>query len=806
MCDSLKSVFFAYKYKGLIKLKVMKRFLLLLWFIVLAADVSAAGTIVKGRAVEKENGKALEYASVVAYDGRRRVAAACASDENGEFRLTLMTGLPYRICVSFIGFKDKVVEVRCKGEEMDLGTVALQVGKESIQGAGITAKPILKKEFDRIIYDVQADPDSRKMNMDAFMAKIPGLVQSERHGNLEYKGIELQSILVDDDVHFMINQKRQYPMSFIKAAFMSEIELILPGSPEYRNDKPILHIRLKEKLPYGVAGQLSGSASSLNTYSASPDFVLNTPVMGVGVNYTYDWGRRPELTDRTYRELYSDNGSLADRLESESSRQGTSSGHKISLDLNRKFLSEKLEVNVSMDTQREESGSETLVKVLTTQADGTENRSESRTETYAVLPFRFNGGVSAAYEIKDGWKLSAKYTFRNSYGHSERVLNDGASSFADVSDNERQEHNALVAFRFRNARKATNRRYGNIRTGYMHRIYDGIDSYGRTSTSGGMEYTQGIAYVSGMMSQSMLKNRYSVGLSLNIENIWNRGVDLRNGKSLDYNDFNIVPSLDFGGLLAKNQFFNVGYSMITKRPDMNKLNPYMDNTNPYDITVGNPELKGETTHGFTAAYTFYTPLKWWKTLELSGRWSLTPDAIESLSTVDRQNITTTTFANIGRRDVLGIGLRASFNPVKILTINLSADARRYSYSISQDGSNAFWAFNARQDLNLKLKWFTVSQDFALTPYGLSAQSKNLRMNPVLNLSISKYWSKIHLGGSLQANDLLHGRSDNIATTFGTGFLQHLYRQRFGRNVSIRIYWRFGAFKQPSAVQHESYDM
>ena len=199
-------------------------------------------------------------------------------------------------------------------------------------------------------------------------------------------------------------------------------------------------------------------------------------------------------------------------------------------------------------------------------------------------------------------------------------------------------------------------------------------------------------------------------------------------------------------------------------------------------------------------------MKWWKTLELSGRWSLTPDAIESLSTVDRQNITTTTFANIGRRDVLGIGLRASFNPVKILTINLSADARRHSYSISQGDSNAFWSFNARQDLNLKLKWFSISQDFALTPYGLSSQSKNLRMNPVLNLSISKYWSRILLGASLQANDLLHGRSDNTATTFGTGFLQHLYRQRFGRNVSIRIYWRFGAFKQPSAVQHESYDI
>ena len=157
------------------------------------------------------------------------------------------------------------------------------------------------------------------------------------------------------------------------------------------------------------------------------------------------------------------------------------------------------------------------------------------------------------------------------------------------------------------------------------------------------------------------------------------------------------------------------------------------------------------------------------------------------------------------RKALMLNVKTSFRPAEILSINLNATAQKNFYTISATESNSFWSFHANESMILKLKWFSLNQDLIISPYGLSAQSKDLTLVPELNLSISRYWEKIKLGGSIYITDILHGRSDNTAVNFGPGFMQHVYRQRLGRNIGISLYWRFGVFKQEESVDHVSYD-
>ena len=74
------------------------------------------------------------------------------------------------------------------------------------------------------------------------------------------------------------------------------------------------------------------------------------------------------------------------------------------------------------------------------------------------------------------------------------------------------------------------------------------------------------------------------------------------------------------------------------------------------------------------------------------------------------------------------------------------------------------------------------------------------------MSVSRYWDKYKFGVSIDGGDLLHGRTKNIATRIGTNFIQNIWRQRLGRSMSIRVYWRFGKFREQEGVKHESYDM
>lgn len=115
---------------------------------------------------------------------------------------------------------------------------------------------------------MQGDPDAHRMNMTEFMEKIPELKQDyANRGKLSYEDVPIREILIDDKENGLINQARQYPMKFIQASYMSKIELVLPGSPEYGNEEPILLITLEEKLPVGFASELTALVNSRNSYN-----------------------------------------------------------------------------------------------------------------------------------------------------------------------------------------------------------------------------------------------------------------------------------------------------------------------------------------------------------------------------------------------------------------------------------------------------------------------------------------------------------------------------------------------------------
>ena len=786
----------------------MKRIVLSILAMIAAVLTFAAEqvTFVRGKVAEKGSNHAVEFANVLAYDAGRKIAASCPTDEKGEFRLEIKKNGEYKVLVSFIGYKDKVIEIKCEGKEINLGRIVIEPGKEEIAGAGIEAKALIRREIDRVIYDVEADPDAAKMNMAAFMSKIPGLATSSRNGNLEYKGLSMENILIDNEENFLINKKRQYPMSFIKANYMSSIELVMPNSPEYNNKQPILVIHLKKKLPYGVAGQLTGTGSTLNRYSGSPDLVFNTPVVGVGLSYDYNWSKSPELTDRTLRTLFDENGNTLSTLESETVSSDRSNGHKIGLVLSRPFLKDKLNVKVSMNATRSEDVSWSSTQSLTTLADGSTNAITSAAENRSTSPFRINGGMTARYRLSNGI-FAASYTFLNN--SSERISNiteTPGGLFRNETNKIQQEHNAKFTLSLLSKRSSRTKWFFGARAGYMYRDYFDEDFYGRSGKTGGMDYTQGVAYLGTEYGHYFFKKRLVLSAYIKLENTRNRGIDKGTGTSLDYDDFKISPTVSAGGTIAKKHRLNLNYNFSSRRPRPEQLNPYIDDNDPYNIRVGNPQLKGEFTHNLFGGYNIDRLLSWWSDLKIDAGYAITPNAIERISTTDNYNVTTTTFNNIGSRESIYVNLAVSFNPMKSLDLSARISESYNSYKISGKELNSFWAFSVSQSMSLRLKWCTISQSLNIDPFDRSAQSKDLKLVPDLSLSVSRYWEKYKFGVSVDGSDLLHGRSDNMATRVGTNFIQNIWKQRLGRSLSIRAYWRFGKFKNQEGVKHESYDM
>ena len=234
-----------------------KFFTFLLSCLAFLPGLHAAPVSVVGSVVDKDDGRPVELANMAVLDADNKIVAVCATDSYGEFRLSIHKG-EYTLSISFVGYETWEKPLECKDNDIDLGQIRLKRSKESIAGSVVTSKTLIRREADRIVYDVLEDPDAGKLNMAAFMSKIPGLKKAVRNGNLEYKGEAVKKILIDGRTNPMINEGRQYPMDFIRADYMSKIELVLPGSPEYGNSEPVLVVSLSRPFPFGAVRIVCG--------------------------------------------------------------------------------------------------------------------------------------------------------------------------------------------------------------------------------------------------------------------------------------------------------------------------------------------------------------------------------------------------------------------------------------------------------------------------------------------------------------------------------------------------------------------
>ncbi len=788
-----------------------------------AAVLSDNGIYVRGKVMDASDGSPLEYANITALDTLGNLRASAISHPGGQFSMRLPGAGQYKVWVTFVGYRSWSKDMTAQGKDLSLGTVALEEGEE-LEGASVQATQLFSREADRFVYDVKADPDAKRMEMMDFMSKIPELERNSADGKLQFREEQIAEILIDDKENGMINAGRQYPMNFIRASYMSKIELVLPGSPEYNNERPILLITLDEPLPLGFAGRIDADGDTRGTYSPGIDLVGNTPWTGVGVNYSFGYSAPPALANSTCRESY---GESAYRLDNSSTSWNRSMNHNLGMNLFRSFFDDKVDLNITLSTSRSDGESFTDAHSSMTDESGnvvrtTANSSASKTWS----PMRFNAGMSLSQQ----WggsngklnRYTLKYTYRDSRSNGDQDMLYSTAEMQTVSEEDRRvsstsgarEHNLNLKLSLRDP--GPRRLWGiSAEAGYINRYYDSATDYmlydpacggyvSETARFDGLDYRQQVAFARAVFMGSALKRKFGYGATLHAENLNNRGMFLGNGGSpLDYNEFNVMP-----GVSAKFSLkgFSIGgsYSTRVRRPNVSQLNPYIDETDPENLRTGNPELKGEFTHS-AGGSVGYDSRGWFSGILASYRYSTTDNAIESVTFIDADNISTTTWQNLGANRSHSISLMIRFRPLKRMTISAQSDYRISTYGFADGSTNRVESFNASLGITGTVFGISCHSVLGVNPAVLSAQSTAYELYPNWHVVLSRYFSKIHLGISLFADDILHSSRPVKSTIRGSGFVQHSLAQRIGRNFQLSIYWEFGKFKNPPKVENQAYD-
>lgn len=764
-------------------------FLLLLALVI--SSSSYAQTHITGKVLDGDSRCGLECANIVVLQGSRgRIISFCPADQNGCFSLLVANNGNYKVEVSFVGYKTLVQEIKCNGESIDLGDICLEKTNDQLSEAMVVSRQVIRRESDRIVYDASSDPDAARLFMSEFMRKIPGLKEGARRGRLEYKGDEIGQILIDGKHNTVINTGRQYAMSFIKANYLKTIELVLPGSPEYQNKTPILLLSLKKELPYGFASQIRGGAGSLGDLSASPDVVVNMPLMSIGFNYAYRFNDRPELVRKTERTVFDpDNGDVLDNLAFETVSRSSGASHVFSADastsLKKIVLNGSLNTSLSKDydTRKTFRGDEASVS-----------------DNERIMPFSLNGGLSAVYSWSKTNRITLKYTC------SDRSYHETLNSYAGVTENEvdNRQHNVGITLMLRDQSRLSKWAL-RAESGVMVRKYGNVSNYWDNTVSG-MDYQQVVSYLKGMYAGYVNGNKFSYSVSMDAEYVDNTGQYIDGGPSLDYNDVNIVPSAGFKARLGNNNYLSAVFAYHSQRPGANQLSMYSNASNPYDVSVGNANLKGTEVYEYSLTDVCERPEKLMKRAILSVSYLASPGAIENVRYVSSENKSTSTYINLLAKNDIVFHSLFEFSLPGNSTLSIGPELIRRSYDISEEYSNDYWLFRLSQDFVTSIKGFEIRENFNLRPFSNSALSTSFDMEPRMDVSISRYWSGPKVGASIDFNDILNGRGFKRTSSEYINYTQNTYSQQYGRSISASVYWRFGKFKNHSGVSHSSYDL
>jgi Outer membrane protein beta-barrel family/Carboxypeptidase regulatory-like domain len=164
------------------------------------------------------------------------------------------------------------------------------------------------------------------------------------------------------------------------------------------------------------------------------------------------------------------------------------------------------------------------------------------------------------------------------------------------------------------------------------------------------EYAFRVRTHNGGMSLRVKTKKYNFSVGGNVARTNFRQTDLLKDSAIDYSFVNFFPRSAFRYSFSQFRSFNINYDGASKQPSIEQLQPVRENTDPLNISVGNPDLKQEFRHNFNMGYNDYKVLSN-RSIYFNSSFSLVQNAITNSDRVD----------SLGRKVFQAINTNGNFN-------------------------------------------------------------------------------------------------------------------------------------------------
>jgi ferric enterobactin receptor len=577
---------------------------------------------ISGRIIDSLSGEAVEYGSVgLLIQETNKVVNGTTSDDKGIFTLG---GIPYgiyKINIDFIGYqpfaKNNIV-VNAATPNIVLGDLRLK-SRATLKTVTITTEhSLIENKIDKMVYNADKDLTAQGGVATDLLKKIPQ-ISVDVDGNVELQGNSNITFLIDGKPSTVFGNNVADVLATIPSSQIQAIEVVTSPGAKYDAEGTggIINIVLKKSDIQGINGSLSLSGG---TRLENGSFNLNARKGKFGA-HAYISGNAQLLstTPNSMNRLSQDSGLQSSRLiqngSSDFMRNGVQSGLSFDWAINKKNnLTASMSYNFNNTSNTGTTNRQSLL------FDGAGNTLSNTTDIIGTNS-TFHQEVydySLSYKkkfIKEGQELELLYN--SSYGNSFNYYKQ-LQSHQPLDDlfNGSYGNNPSLTSQTNIALNYTQPLDSNLtlETGLktvIDQINSNSDVFLLNTGTGNYDY-------SSSQSSSVNYNRNVYAAYASVTTKLFKYLDLKAGCRYEYTDSKaifanvgnvnlnpygtVVPSAIIAHNFNNNQSLKLGYSYRIQRPNYRDLNPFMNASDPKNITTGNPALTPETTNKIELTY------------------------------------------------------------------------------------------------------------------------------------------------------------------------------------------------------------
>lgn len=788
----------------------MKQHLLLALFILLTSAASAQNITVKGQLIDEAGDQPLPYATIsVAHEASPdNSIKKFATDEKGNFTSSLQSG-NYLFTFQFVGMDDKTEKVELNGNDTqkDLGKISMTESTTQLAEISVTAqRPLVKVEIDKLTYSAKDDPEASTSNVLELLRKVP-LVTVDGEDNIQVKGSSNFKIYLNGKPSNMITSNPSQVLKSMPANSIKDIEVITDPGAKYDAEGVggILNIITDKRVDEGYSGSVGANGDTFGGYGGNGYLSLKYGKFGFTGNGSYFYHDRPASETSMTREEFSPNP--MNRL----TQTGRSTGNGGGLFYNTSLSYEPDTLNLFNISAGQFGGKFRNKSNQKALSEGIRDysyllHSESENEFGS---FNFSTDYQRSFSKKDKL-LTMSYRYESDPNNSEfeSAYTDVTGNFhypdgyrqKSINDAGGKEHTAQVDY----VNPLTDKH--NIEVGLKYIFRDNSSRSDNTfydvdakdwkedpSRKNDLDHKQHIT--SGYAGYSLKAGKFGLKLGLRGENTSQEihFISAQNDTVVNSNFFDIVPSTAFSYQLGMTQTLRWGYNMRISRPGIWYLNPFVNNSNPDNISYGNPNLEAEQRHNFNVNYGSFSQKV---NLNATLSYSFTNNSVTSFAFIDDNGVTNNTYRNIGRNHSVGLDGFASWTPTQVVRMNVNGSVNYTDLQSNENSALRNSGFSGRAFGGIT---FTLPKDIRIMTNGgiftgnIQLQTKQAAFY-FYSLGVMKSFINKKLDVSLNAQTPFHKFREFKSTTTGEGFSQRSIFQNPTRALRVSVTYRFGDLK------------